>query len=97
MARGSRKGYSRVHPHGGMGNRPMMRVVAIIPAAGRGRRMGGEIPKTSLSLGGIPLLRHTLQKFEACTRVDEVLPLVPPEELSFWTDEIVRLLHVQEG
>ena len=67
-----------------------MRVVAIIPAAGRGRRIGGEIPKTSLSLGGIPLLRHTLQKFEACTQVDEILPLVPPEELSFWTNEIVR-------
>jgi len=68
----------------------MRRVVAIIPAAGRGKRMGGEIPKTSLSLGGVPLLWHTLQKFEACSRVDEVLPLVPPEELSFWTDEIAR-------
>ncbi len=66
-----------------------MRVVAVIPAAGRGRRMGAGIPKTSLLLGGIPLLRHTLQKFEVCSRVDEVLPLVPPEELSFWEDEIV--------
>ena len=52
--------------------------------------MGGKIPKTSLSFGGIPLLRHTLQKFEACGQVDEVIPLVPSEELSFWTDEIVR-------
>jgi 2-C-methyl-D-erythritol 4-phosphate cytidylyltransferase len=67
----------------------MMRVVAVIPAAGRGRRMGGEKPKSSLSLGGIPLLRHTLQRFEACSQVDEVLPLVPPEELSFWNEEIV--------
>ncbi|MDH4267887.1 MAG: 2-C-methyl-D-erythritol 4-phosphate cytidylyltransferase, partial [Deltaproteobacteria bacterium] len=39
-----------------------MRVVALIPAAGRGRRMGKETPKASLSLGGIPLLWHTLQK-----------------------------------
>ncbi len=52
--------------------------------------MGGGIPKTSLSLGGIPLLRHTLQKFEACAHVDEILPLVPPEELSFWTGEMLR-------
>ena len=66
-----------------------MRVVAVIPAAGRGRRMGGNIPKTSILLGGIPLLRHTLQKFEVCSQVDEVLPLVPPEELSYWNDEIV--------
>ncbi|MCJ7493581.1 MAG: 2-C-methyl-D-erythritol 4-phosphate cytidylyltransferase [Deltaproteobacteria bacterium] len=68
----------------------MMRVVALIPAAGRGRRMGKEIPKASLSLGGIPLLWHTLQKFEGCTQVDEILPLVPPKEVSFWTDEIGR-------
>ena len=52
--------------------------------------MGAKIPKASLSLGGIPLLRHTLQKFEICPQVDEVLPLVPPQEVSFWTDEIGR-------
>ena len=67
-----------------------MRIVALIPAAGQGRRMGGDIPKASLSLGGIPLLRHTLQKFEACPQVDEILPLVPRQEVSFWTDEIRR-------
>jgi 2-C-methyl-D-erythritol 4-phosphate cytidylyltransferase len=65
-----------------------MRVVALIPAAGRGIRMGGKRSKASLPLGGIPLLRHTLQKFERCPQVDEVLPLVPPQEVSFWTDEI---------
>ncbi|MDI6752875.1 MAG: 2-C-methyl-D-erythritol 4-phosphate cytidylyltransferase [Thermodesulfobacteriota bacterium] len=68
----------------------MMRVVALIPAAGRGRRMGGETSKASLLLGGIPLLARTLQKFEACPQIDEILPLVPPEEVSFWTDEIIR-------
>ena len=52
--------------------------------------MGGDIPKASLPLGGIPLLRHTLQKFEVCPQVDEILPLVPPQEVPFWTDEIGR-------
>ena len=73
-----------------------MRVVALIPAAGRGRRMGGDIPKASLSLGGIPLLRHTLKKFEACPQVDEILPLVPPQEVSFWTDEIGRCSELKK-
>lgn len=68
----------------------MKRVVALIPAAGRGRRMGGELPKASLLLDGIPLLKHTLQKFEPCRQINEVIPLVPPEEVSFWEQEIIK-------
>jgi len=67
-----------------------VRVVALIPAAGQGRRMGVEKPKAFLSLGPLPILAHTLQKFEACPQVDEVLPLVPPGEGVVWAGEIVR-------
>ena len=66
-----------------------MRVVALIPAAGQGRRMGAEKPKAFLPLGDLPILAHTLQKFEDCPQVDEVLPLVPPGETLGWTEEIV--------
>jgi 2-C-methyl-D-erythritol 4-phosphate cytidylyltransferase len=34
---------------------------AVIPAAGVGRRMGGECPKQYLSLGGVPLLHHSVR------------------------------------
>lgn len=67
-----------------------MRVVALIPAAGRGRRMGSEKPKAILPLGGIPLLTHTLQGFEACSQVDEILALVPAGEVPLFADEISR-------
>jgi 2-C-methyl-D-erythritol 4-phosphate cytidylyltransferase len=67
-----------------------MRVVALIPAAGRGRRMGSEKPKAILPLGGIPLLTHTLREFEACPQVDEILVLVPGEEIPLFADEILR-------
>jgi 2-C-methyl-D-erythritol 4-phosphate cytidylyltransferase len=65
-----------------------MHVVALIPAAGRGRRMGSEKPKAVLPLGGIPLLTHTLKKFEACSQVDEILALVPAGEVPLLADEI---------
>jgi len=65
-----------------------MHVVALIPAAGRGRRMGSEKNKAFLPLGGIPLLTRTLQKFEACSRVDEILPLVPEADVPLWSEEI---------
>ena len=37
-----------------------MKVVAIIPAAGIGRRMQRDTPKQYLSLAGKPILAHTL-------------------------------------
>lgn len=35
----------------------------VIPAAGRGTRMGGERPKQYLELDGVPVLEHTLRRF----------------------------------
>ncbi len=66
-----------------------MRAVALIPAAGRGRRMGAGRPKAFLPLNGAPLLAHTLRKFEDCPSVTEILPLVPEEEVGFCS-ELVR-------
>ena len=67
-----------------------MRAVALIPAAGLGRRMGREKPKAHLLLAGVPLLTHTLKKFEACSLIDETLPLVPEGTIPFWNEEIRR-------
>ena len=33
---------------------------AIVPAAGRGLRMGGSIPKQYLDVAGAPMMAHTL-------------------------------------
>jgi 2-C-methyl-D-erythritol 4-phosphate cytidylyltransferase len=54
-----------------------MKTVVIIPAAGTGRRMGGEISKQYLSLAGIPILVHTLRVFQRSPLVDEILLVVP--------------------
>lgn len=35
---------------------------AIVPAAGRGRRVGGSVPKQYLPLNGEPMLIHTLRR-----------------------------------
>jgi len=67
-----------------------MHVVALIPAAGEGKRMGAEKPKAFLPLGPVSILAHTLRKFEASCQVDEILPLVPPGEGVTWAEEIVR-------
>src|ERR671915_600885 len=40
------------------------KVVAVIPAAGSGQRMGTAIPKQFLAFGDVPLLLYSLQAFE---------------------------------
>jgi 2-C-methyl-D-erythritol 4-phosphate cytidylyltransferase len=39
----------------------MRRIWAIVPAAGRGSRMGGELPKQYLQVAGRSLLEHSLR------------------------------------
>src|SRR5512147_3121179 len=67
-----------------------MRAAALIPAAGRGRRMIQDTPKVFLAMGGSPLLAYTLQGFEACAQIHEVLLLVPDEAEVRRAEEIVH-------
>ncbi|MBR2523414.1 MAG: 2-C-methyl-D-erythritol 4-phosphate cytidylyltransferase [Clostridiales bacterium] len=40
------------------------KIHVIIPAAGKGERMGGDIPKVLLKIDGIPVVIRTLQAFD---------------------------------
>lgn len=46
---------------------------AIIVAAGRGVRFGSDLPKQFLEICGKPLISHTLNKFDNCEAVDEII------------------------
>jgi 2-C-methyl-D-erythritol 4-phosphate cytidylyltransferase len=55
-----------------------MKVVAIIPAAGMGERMGGSQLKQFLPLHGQPILAHTIKPLEKSRQVDAIILMVPP-------------------
>jgi 2-C-methyl-D-erythritol 4-phosphate cytidylyltransferase len=55
----------------------MPRVVAIIPSAGMGLRMGGKIYKQFLTLRDAPVLVHTLRKFHQSRTVEDIIIPVP--------------------
>ncbi len=61
-----------------------MSVVALLLAAGRGRRMGGGIPKAFVPLAGRPLLLHALEALLAVPEIDRVLPVLGAGELELW-------------
>ncbi len=50
-----------------------MRVSAIIPAAGSGRRLGARLPKLLVPVFGIPLLVHTLRQLKKSFSFSEIL------------------------
>jgi len=54
-------------------------VAALIPAAGRGARLGGE-RKQLRRLGGAPVVVQTLRAFERCAAVGTLVVAGPPEE-----------------
>jgi 2-C-methyl-D-erythritol 4-phosphate cytidylyltransferase len=54
--------------------------VAIVVAAGKGTRLGGNRPKQFLELDGIPVIIRTLRQFERCQEIDEVVAVLPAEE-----------------
>lgn len=56
-----------------------MHVVAVIAAAGRGRRLGGGRPKQLLELGGRSLLQRSVDAFDRSPRVAEIVVAVPAD------------------
>lgn len=56
-----------------------MKNVAILMAAGKGTRMGSEVPKQFLEINGKMLLEYSLQTFQDHPRIDEIVIVLPPD------------------
>ena len=54
--------------------------VAIVVAAGKGTRLGGDRPKQFLELGGVPVIIHTLRQFELSKQINEVITVLPADD-----------------
>jgi 2-C-methyl-D-erythritol 4-phosphate cytidylyltransferase / 2-C-methyl-D-erythritol 2,4-cyclodiphosphate synthase len=55
-------------------------VAAVVVAAGRGIRAGGELPKQYRSLGGVSVIRRSLALFTDHPQVSAVQPVIHPED-----------------
>jgi len=63
----------------------------VVPAAGRGRRFGGEVPKQYLRLHDKPLLLHTLERLAAHPRIAGLMLVVAADDAS-WAQGLVEVL-----
>lgn len=75
---------------------------AVIAAGGSGTRMGGNVPKQFVRIGGIPIIVRTLLKFETCSDIDEIIVVVRDcdiETVKILLDEykITKLTRIVKG
>lgn len=56
-----------------------VRCAAVVPAAGSSTRMGQD--KLFASLGGVPVLIHTLRALEGCPSIGEIIVVARPDHL----------------
>jgi 2-C-methyl-D-erythritol 4-phosphate cytidylyltransferase len=62
-------------------------VWAVLVAAGRGERLGDDLPKAFVRLGGRVLLAESLERLDACPWVDEIVVVAPPG----WEEPVIVL------
>lgn len=63
-------------------------VTAIIVSAGKGTRMGSEIPKQYMTIAGKTILETTLYKFDRDKLIDEIILVVNREDIDYVREEI---------
>ena len=57
-----------------------MSAIALIVAGGRGERLGADLPKQYLALGGRPVLRHTVDRFAGHPAIAGVKVVIRPAD-----------------
>ena len=62
----------------------------IVVAGGRGTRMGGDIPKQFLLLGGIPILQRSISAFVEAVPDIEVITVLPRDQFATWKELCIR-------
>ena len=73
-----------------------MKADAVIASAGKGLRFMEGKKKQFYSLGGKPILAHTLDKFETCPLIRSVRLVVGQEDMDYCLKEIVEKYGFQK-
>ena len=63
-----------------------MKDYVIIVAGGQGLRMGGDIPKQFLPIGGRPVLMRTMERFAEYSEDLQIILVLPREQQEYWLE-----------
>jgi 2-C-methyl-D-erythritol 4-phosphate cytidylyltransferase len=73
-----------------------MKVIAIIVGAGRGARMNRATPKQYLLLQKLPILAYSIQAFNACRDVHQIILVVPPKDIRYCSEKIIAPVDMKK-
>ena len=59
---------------------------AIIVAGGKGLRMGGDVPKQFLPVGGKPILMRTIERFREYDEKLNIIMVLPVQQQEYWNN-----------
>ena len=62
-----------------------MKRYVLIVAGGKGLRMGGELPKQFMPIGGKPVLMRTVEAFYSCGRDMKIIVVLPQSQQAYWS------------
>lgn len=68
----------------------------IIVAGGKGLRMGGEVPKQFLPIGGRPVLVRTMERFREALPEVRIILVLPKSQQEYW-GELQQRCNIREG
>lgn len=71
-------------------------VSVIVAAAGMSNRMGSKINKQFIAIDNKPILAHTIEKFEKCKYIDEIIVVCKEEEVEYCRKEIVKKYRLKK-
>ena len=58
----------------------------VIVAGGKGLRMGSELPKQFLPIGGKPVLMHTIERFHEYDNALKIILVLPKDQQEMWQE-----------
>lgn len=65
------------------------KIAVIVAAAGKGKRMGGSLPKQYIKIGGQPVILRTLRTFSLMEEIDSIIVVADREHLESCRDIIM--------
>ena len=65
-------------------------IYVIMVAGGSGARMGADIPKQFLDLGGRPILRRSIELMTTALPSAKIITVLPKEYVSYWEDYCLK-------
>ena len=71
--------------------------VALIVAAGRGERLGGEVPKALVTVAGRPMIHWSLDTVRSLDAVTEIVVALPPEAVARCAESLAGAKCVPGG